>query len=448
MNTRNKIAQATRHHLATLSAVGSLLLGSAVLVACGGGGGGVSGGGTGALATNFSAGAVTGKGSTIVNGVRFDDSGIEHAGIDDANDDNSSTQANHVSDDVKVGMEVEIEHGSVTCPTPGLTVATCDVTPTAVASKITFGGNSVVGPVTAVSTTGGVTTITLFGTPGQTVLTNAATVVNLQGQAALAVSQVIEVHGSLDATSKTTTASLIEVKAATAAAFTGSFRIRGLLDVKASTIGGTPLDLNGASTTSLDGTLVRAKLDTSATPKVLTLKSAVRKLDDHKGASAEIEGSAEAVTVGSNGDVSFTINGAAVRVTSTTALLPVTAKLTDIVKGVHVEAEGTVDATSGVLQASKLKFKKAEDEGAQEVELHGAISNYDAKAGTFKLRGQTVTIDANTFTGSVKGDSKNRLSTLAAFEAAVLITSNKFEVKGTRVAGGTQVLASLIKLDN
>jgi hypothetical protein len=193
---------------------------------------------------------------------------------------------------------------------------------------------------------------------------------------------------------------------------------------------------------------VRAKLDTSATPKVLTLKSAAAKLDAHKGASAELEGSADAVKVASNADVTFTINGAAVQVTATTSLLPATAKLTDIVNGVRVEAEGTVDATSGVLIASKLKFKKAEDEGAQDVELHGKISNYDAKAATFTLRGETVTIDGNTFTGSVKGNSKNRLSTLAAFEAAVLITSNKFEVKGTRAAGGTQVLATMITLDN
>ena len=54
-------------------ALAGLLAGglAAVLAACGGGGGGASG-------TNFAQGAITGLGSIIVNGVRYDDSQAEH----------------------------------------------------------------------------------------------------------------------------------------------------------------------------------------------------------------------------------------------------------------------------------------------------------------------------------------------------------------------------------
>jgi hypothetical protein len=250
------------------------------------------------------------------------------------------------------------------------------------------------------------------------------------------------VHGSLDTATNTITATRIEVKAAPSAAFTGIFRIRGLLDAKAGTIGGTSVDLSGVSTAGLDGLLVRATLDTSAKPKVLTLTSGAAKVAEHKGKSAELEGNADGVKVEANGDVSFTINGAAVRVTSSTSLSPASAKLSGIVSGVRVEAEGVVDATSGVLVASKLKFKKADDDGAQVVELHGAITGYDAVAGTFTLRGETVSIGASTFANAVSG-----FATLADFEAALLNTSNKFMVIGTRIAGGTKVLATLIKID-
>jgi hypothetical protein len=456
MNTR-KIAQATRRHVATCSAVGTLLLSSALLVACGGGGG-VSTGGTGATVNNLSVGTVTGKGSTIVNGVRFDDSGIEGSAIEDANDD-SANRANHVSDDVKNGMEVEIEHGVVTCPTAGLTVATCDVTPTAVAKKISFGGNSLVGPITSVSTAAGVTTLVIFG---QTIVTTANTVVNLEGQTALAADQIVEVHGTYDKASNTTTATRIEFKAVDAAAFAATassrYRLRGeltALDTTASprtaTIGGQAVvfaagvDLTSISLTATP--LVRVRIVPGTSPlQVESIKSGVRKLDDHKGAEAELEGNADGVKV-DGADTVFTINGAVVRVTATTSFLPATATLADLVTGVRVEAEGSVNA-AGELVARKLKFKKAEDEHGLEAELHGTISGYDsttsATSRTFTLRGETIVVDATTLAST----KKKAITSFADLDTAAAKAGQIFEVKGIRSADGTKINATFVKKDD
>ncbi|MEY4751306.1 MAG: hypothetical protein RIQ60_3520 [Pseudomonadota bacterium] len=450
MNTV-QIRQTTRRHLVTCSAIGSLALCSAVLVACGGGGGvGVTG--TGSGPTNFTAGAVTGKGSTIVNGVRFDDSGTKV--IEDANDD-SAGSTNRVSDDVKVGMEVEIEHGVVTCstdtsgnPSSATAITNCSVTPTATASKVSFGGNSMVGDISAVSSTG----FTLFG---QTVTINAATVVS---GGPLADGQVVEVHGSYDAVNRTLTATRVEVKAANRAdAQTGGvvLRVRGTLVVTGSTsatIGGLTVDLNGQSTTGFDGTVVRAKLSYDTPPKVASaFKSGVRKLDDHKGAKAELEGTAEGVNVEPNGDVTFTINGSPVRVSASTVLLPSGSKLTDLASGVRVEVEGSVaasssDATVTELKATTLKFKKAEDEGGLPVELHGNVDSIDLNAKTFVIRGVTVAYNDASFSGN--GNSSKKVGSLSALQLLVGVTSKTAQVEVKASSVGGVMTAKSIKMDN
>jgi hypothetical protein len=444
MNTRNKVTQATRRQLVTFSAVGSLALSSALLVACGGGG--VGGAGTGSV--NFSAGAVTGKGSTIVNGVRFDDSAIEKSAIEDANDDNTKSQVNHVSDDVKVGMEVEIEHGAVICPTATgdqsstAAIAGCvaaGTTPTSTATKISFGGNSMQGAISAVSASG----FTLFG---QSVTLTAATVIS---GGPLLGGQVVEVHGSYDATSKTLTATRVEVKVADLlAAQTAGLvlRVRGTLVVTGAataTIGGLVVDLNGQSTTGLDGTVVRALLSYDTTPKVLGFKSGVRKLDNHKGASAELEGAVEGLktdaTTGTStsGDVTFTLGGAVVRIKASAlaTLRPVPA---DLANGVRVEVEGSVDATSGELVAAKLKFKKAEeDTTGLAMELHGNVERVDTLNKTVTVRGVIVTFNTITWV--------NSSALMNTVQKAMPQVLTRVEIKAQSVGG--VITAKSIKLD-
>ena len=79
---------------------------SALLVACGGGGGGGTSGGTSA---GTSSGVITGFGSVVVNGVKFDDNGTDILLVDE-DDASSSGDKAGTRDDLEVGMVVEVEN--------------------------------------------------------------------------------------------------------------------------------------------------------------------------------------------------------------------------------------------------------------------------------------------------------------------------------------------------
>ncbi|HEY5324044.1 MAG TPA: hypothetical protein VIK58_14550, partial [Caldimonas sp.] len=88
-----------RHLFIQLAAAALLLAG------CGGGGSaGPSSGGTGVAPTSFTAGHISGFGSIIVNGVRYDDSA---ALVTDDDGNRSSREA------LKLGMHVEIHGGGI-----------------------------------------------------------------------------------------------------------------------------------------------------------------------------------------------------------------------------------------------------------------------------------------------------------------------------------------------
>ena len=105
---------------------------AALLVACGGGGdAGPVGGGT-ATPLSFASGPISGLGSVIVGGVRFDDSA---ARVED--DDGAA----HAARELKLGMMVEIQAGSID-----------DSAAKASASLIRF-GSEMVGPVASIDAT-------------------------------------------------------------------------------------------------------------------------------------------------------------------------------------------------------------------------------------------------------------------------------------------------------
>jgi hypothetical protein len=473
ITTTRSIAQATRRHMATFSAVGTLALSSALLVACGGGGG-VSGGGTGAApattVTGLSVGTVTGKGSTIVNGVRFDDSSADVRGEDDS--------TGHSGDDVKVGMEVEIEHGVVTCPTATLTVATCDVTPVATATHMSFGNNSIVAPISnfvAGSATSTPPTFASFDLLGLHVVTTALTTVSLEGAAGLANGVIVEVNGSYDSVAKVTTATRVEVKPAG----TG-MRLRGVLNIAASTIDGKLVDLSGlsvadtATLNGLNGQVVRVKVDTSATPKVLSFKSTQRKLDDKfKGKEAELEGVIAGFDSATTGVVKFNLRGAPVSVSTTPTALITQATITALQNGARVEVEGTVDS-AGVLVASKVQLHTETNDALVEFEFHGRIvkpnpvagatpafvNTYDAATRTFQVWSSTLvngvlvstlreTIQIVGVDGEPGGTTfvGNKGRAFSETALAALGTGGLVVVYGRRSADGTTIIASKVKND-
>src|SRR6476620_2438638 len=110
-----------------------LQLAAAALLLAGCGGGGSAGPSSGVAPTYFATGHISGFGSIIVNGVRFDDSA---ATVLDDDGNRSSREA------LKLGMGVEIRGGGISDDGKG---------PRAPASEIRHGAE-ILGPVSAIDT--------------------------------------------------------------------------------------------------------------------------------------------------------------------------------------------------------------------------------------------------------------------------------------------------------
>jgi Domain of unknown function (DUF5666) len=382
---------------------------------CGGGGSDAGSSGTTATAQSaFSSGPITGFGSVILRGVRFDDSQAK------VSDDDG---AEHRNDELKLGMMAEIESAGITSDATGSH---------AKASGIRF-GSEIVGPVSAVAADGKSLVVL-----GETVQITTTTIFDdrLAGgiAAVVAGTTVIEVHGMLDVATGTYTATRIEAKAA--ATF---YKLRGVvtaIDKTAHTfrIGNGSDEISydtikGAVPAALDnGLLVRVKLQTSKVGGrwVAThLISAVKKVEDHD--EAEVEGTITASTFAV--DKKFSVNGIAVDATN--ASFP--KGTTGIVLGARVEVHGR--ALAGTIIASRVSIESEQEREAQGFELHGAISALDAAAKTFMLRTLKVS-----YAG---GNVEFRKGT-----AGDLANGRQVEVKGARSADGTTLVATRIGFEN
>jgi Domain of unknown function (DUF5666) len=390
-----------------------LLCATVILAGCGGGGSGGGGGTSPDAQSAYAAGPITGFGSVIVRGVRFDDSSAR------VSDDDDITRS---SGELRLGMMAEIESAGITSDDSGSH---------AKAKEIRF-GSEIVGPVFSVAADGSSLVVL-----GETVKITPTTLFDdrlVGGLAALVPgTSVIEVHGMLDVATGVYTATRIEPK--TTAAF---FKLRGVvsgIDKVAHTfkIG------NGTETISYDsiaasvpagldnGLLVRVKLQTvkAGGQWVATLVApAVRKVEDHD--EAEVEGTVTASTFAT--DKKFSVNGIAVDATNAT--FP---NGTDgIVLGARVEVKGS--AVSGVIIATRVSIETEQEREAEGFELHGAISAFDAAGKTFVLRGVTVSFGANV---------EFKKGTVAD-----LANGKQVEVKGARSADGTTLIASRINFES
>lgn len=375
---------------------------AAALVAACGGGGGSAGDGT---ATAFAAGPVSGFGSVIVNGVRFDDSS---ASIED--DDG----ARGSSDDLRLGTMVEIESERID-----------DSTGRAKALRIRF-GSEIVGPVESVATASN-----SFVVLGQTVEVKPETVFDdslAGGLAALSAGVVVEVHALFDASSGHYIATRIEDKANALA-----FKLRGVvsaLDGTAKTfrIGDALIsyaNINPADLPALfgDGLRVRVRLQTTQVDGAwvaLSIRAGVRKMDDHD--DARLRGTVTDWTDATH----FQVNG-----------IPVDASRARIdngpvAQGDRVELRGT--AKDGTVVATRVKVLDGNDDEIRGIELHGTVSALDTEAKTFMLRGVKVS-----YGGTVifKGGS-----------AAQLADGVALEVKGVLSADATTLTAVIIEFED
>jgi Domain of unknown function (DUF5666) len=400
--------------------VGSLLLtvsmavgGAALMTACGGGG---SDGAapptppTGGSGRAFTQGAISGFGSVIVGGVRFDDSSTSV--LDDDG-------VRHGSDDLKLGMSVAID-------------SSVPVNGSATATMIRF-GSEIVGPVTAVDAAG--SSFTLIG---QTVDVTPATVFDDSlrgGMQAIFAGLVLEVYANYDAATGRYVATRIEDKNNA-----NEYRVRGIVQGLDSTAGtfriGDALISYASARRVPNGHWVRAKLRTAPVAGAWVaneVDGGLRGADDDNDDigdfdEAEVHGTIDSFTSLAR----FSVNGLPVDASS--ASFP--EGQAGIALGAFVEVEGAV--RNGVLIAGNVTLEDEHggrgDDDDERFELHGAISALDAADRSFMLRGVKVS-----YAGTVTFDDGSE---------ADLRDGAQVEVKGRLSADGSTLDATKIDFED
>ena len=367
------------------------------LAGCGGGGGGgsmatVGGGGTG----SFSSGPISGMGSIIVNGVRFDDSMAKVL------DDDGTL---HSRNDLKLGMMVRVK-GKANSRKPDNTDS---------ADEISF-GSELLGPIDSIDTAA--KTLVVLG---QTVQISASTIFE-DGLtlSALKLNDIVEVHGFVDPDPATHSllATRIERKDL---ANVKAFKLQGKISNLTTTtfqIGGLtisfapPVDMPASLTLGL---LVRVRMATTPTTGTRTaIKVSAVEVEVKDRDEAEVEGMITDFT----SSAKFSVNGQPVDASGAT--VPAGLKL-----GSRVEVEGSL--VNGVLVAKKVQLKNEDEK--REFELHGIVSNKTSTSLTFTLTSSGGIVAKVTFTIGVRFDN--------GLTAATLRDGVKLEVKGVALPDGT-----------
>jgi hypothetical protein len=361
-------------------------------------------------ASAFTQGTITGFGSVIVNGVRFDDSSA--AVTDDAGTLRGAAA-------LKLGMRVDVDSGAID-----------SASATAKAGALRY-GSLVLGPVAAVDAAAGALTVL-----GQVVDISAATVFSDSlsgGLSAVTAGALVEVHGLVNAATGHITATRVE--SATGAT---AYKLRGTvaaLDSTAKTfaINGTvvsyaALDASAVPATLANGVTLRVLLATAQSgglwvAQSLGLKPA-KDLKPADGLATHVRGSITAFSSAT----SFSVDGLAVDASG--AAFPDGS--TGLALGVQVEVLGTM--RSGVLVATRVSLEtRHQGDDSHCLQLYGAITAVDATTKTFVVRNVTVTYgDATTY---VNGSLAN------------LAVGAKVHVKGAVGSTRTQVLASEISFE-
>lgn len=346
----------------------------AEIAGCGGGGTGVAGlssGGTG----SFTSGTITGFGSIIVNGIRYNNDTATVLTSDDSVSSNPALQ---------LGMVVNIEGSAVTpaSSTTGL--------PTATAYRITY-GSEWIGPVSNRAAT-------TFQILDHTVDVLATTLFGgvVQQLSELRDTHFVEVYGYVDQVDGHIQASRIDVSTVQPSAYKLSGAITQINQVSGTAnLGQTAISwsLPAVLPSGLSsGDFVRVVLDPSpvgavwAATRIQLVSSPLSRLSADHDYEAEIHGSITAYQSSANFVVNgIPVNASAAQISGTLAV------------GVQVEVEGSI--RSGQLVATKVATKTASQVETQEFEFYGVISNVTAQ--TFVVRGETFYYDANTANSSL-----------------------------------------------
>jgi len=351
-STRIPMVGRWRQVCATLLAGTSM---AALLVACGGGGDATPSAGS-ARPLSYASGPISGLGSIIVGGVRFDDSAA-HVEDEDG--------AAHAARELKLGMMVEVQAGAID-----------DSAARASATLIRF-GSEMVGPVASIDATA--QTLRVLD---QTVEVKSTTVFEegLAGFSAIAKDDVLEIHAQFDASTGHYVATRIEKEDGAAV-----FRLRGIvsaLDTTAKTFKIGEALISYASVAAADlpaafanGQRVRVRLQTAhvdGEPWVaISVRTGVRRVDDI--GDARLRGLVTDFT----SPQQFAVQGIMVDASNATFEPNAAA----VKPGALVEVRGR--AVDGKIVASRVKVRDERDDDLQRVELHGTVSGLDGT--TFML---------------------------------------------------------------
>jgi len=372
------------------------------LAGCGGGGGG--GGGAAGASDVVSTGVITGFGSVIVNGVRFDTRGASFTV-----DDSPGGQ-----DDLAVGDVVSIR-GRVN-----------DDGRTGSASQV-VGDDAVEGPVTALDAVAGTLVVA-----GQPVIVDAETSFddNIPGAslAGLVVGDFVEVAGFLDAAGavratrieKKAAGGVIEINGRVADLDTGSSRFR-INSLQISYATAVLDDFPGGQIS--EGDLVEAK-GTVISGGVLQATRVERKGlgGDDSGAKQEIEGLITRFVSTADFDV------AGRPVTTTVATVYENGVAADLGLNLKVEVEGRIN-DAGVLVAAKVSIRRAAN-----IRVFAPVESVDAGAGTLVVLGITVKADRLTRLED-KSDAD-----LDSFSLSDLRVGDYVEVRGAEFPAASGIL--------
>jgi hypothetical protein len=341
---------------------------TALLFDCGGGSvsvAGVGSGGTGAVAS----GPITGFGSIILNGLRFDD-GTASITLDD---DNNSTDA-----DLRLGMTVEVEGDLAADGTTGKAASV-------------VGRSFVQGPISLIDMAANQITVlgvTVTVTPGT--VYDGADVIGLD---TLAVNDVVEIYGlsngaeGLRATriERITDERKIEVRlTGTAQNVTPTkFNINGI------TVQYRTAELVNLPSGVVSGTVVRIKGLSLSDPTEI-VASKVRQVNLVPAISerqyAELVGLVTKFTSATD----FEMNGLKVNLADSGTITGNPAL------GSRVEIEGTV--SSGILVASRVQAQDESKAPKNGNEVHGKIFSIDQANKTFTMREGSLIVQWNSAT--------------------------------------------------
>ena len=365
-----------------------------ILAGCGGG---VDSGGTGGAAT-YASGPITGSGSIIVNGVRFDDSSAAVS-----NDDG----AGRSKDELKLGMVVEVRGSAISTDNAGDKSST--------ASSISF-NSELVGKIDSIDSLVPHASMVVFG---QTVAITSTTVFDdslAGGSAALTQGNVVEVYALFDATAGTYTATRVERKSSTPS----EFRLRGKVSAfdagaKAFNLGTERISyasLTNPPAGLADGSIVRVRVNSGGVNHAWTatrLGEGSSRPDD--GSQARVEGLISQFTSSSQ----FTVGTVQVTTSAATVVSGIPAL------GVRVEVEGTMGATA--LAANRVSVEA--ESGNTENRFVGPISSFNSGAKTFVVKGQTISYAG---TPQYQNGSETNLRDGANVDVrATLVNGNQFQ---------------------